>query len=690
MTPYASLIVRAAAAAATKGAAPAKGGQTAADKAEKARQVIASLRKQSYESNSIIPTGVTRTYNYIAAGVLGLFVLRHVLRQVHWFVLARRARVARETAVVTSEKGSHAVLVERPTLLRLSDTVDTWMAKPLGVWPFTPEWTRMRALLVTLIVTVACLVVDTKLHTPATLRSNVPRAFSRRCGRIAAANFPLLYLFAGRNSVVVFLTGEYGLERPSVYSFEYQSVRFYHKILGFLVFLQCFVHTFSYIGYYLNGPGAESLHEEWTEMYFKFGIVALVGGAINCLIYFRFLRARMYEILLLMHLIGAVFMLVGAWYRKWRMWQAFLFRYKLGTDLARKFLYHSDRPIMRTWVWAAVGIWAFERLTRLVLHTWSFFALRQPLVNAQARVVSGAILLSIPFPSNAWSGGQHVYVSFWGIQMMKTPWVYGQSHPFSIANASGDKIDHIELVMRIKSGMTQTLAKRVASMCAQKGVESVGVLISVESPHGGLASSDLRDEGSVESLVLVAGGSGITHVSSILGQAMSQPSRVLKKVNLIWAIQSKEQIEWIRPQLTACQDFATSTSIALSIDIYVTRHGAEALEPGTLPSIEEVVSPGASSSNDDSGLTTPCEIPERKYSFGEEAKGDYFMGPFVRVHRGRPDTTRLLSQAIESDEQRFGRALIVSCGPDTLNEEVRLAAREFDSSVEVQIAKFDF
>ncbi|KDE07053.1 hypothetical protein MVLG_02629 [Microbotryum lychnidis-dioicae p1A1 Lamole] len=639
MTPYASLIVRAAAAAATKSAAPAKGGQTAADKAEKARQVIASLR-------------VTRTYNYIAAGVLGLFVLRHVLRQVHWFVLARRARVARETAVVTSEKGSHAVLVERPTLLRLSDTVDTWMAKPLGVWPFTPEWTRMRALLVTLIVTVACLVVDTKLHTPATLRSNVPRAFSRRCGRMAAANFPLLYLFAGRNSVVVFLTG-----------FEYQSVRFYHKILGLLVFLQCFVHTFSYIGYYLNGPGAESLHEEWTEMYFKFGIVALVGGAINCLIYFRFLRPRMYEILLLMHLIGAVFMLVGAWYH---------------------------RPIMRTWVWAAVGIWAFERLTRLVLHTWSFFALRQPLVNAQARVVSGAILLSIPFPSNAWSGGQHVYVSFWGIQMMKTPWVYGQSHPFSIANASGDTIDHIELVMRIKSGMTQTLAKRVASMYAQKGVESVGVLISVEGPHGGLASSDLRDEGSVESLVLVAGGSGITHVSSILGQAMSQPSRVLKKVNLIWAIQSKEQIEWIRPQLTACQDLATSTSIALSIDIYVTRHGAEALEPGTLPSIEEVVSPGASSSNDDSGLTTPCEIPERKYSFGEEAKGDSFMGPFVRVHRGRPDTIRLLSQAIESDEQRFGRALIVSCGPDTLNEEVRLAAREFDSSVEVQIAKFDF
>ncbi|SCZ93912.1 BZ3500_MvSof-1268-A1-R1_Chr6-3g08979 [Microbotryum saponariae] len=652
MTPYASLMVRAAAAAAaTNGAGPAKGGQTAADKAEKARQVIASLR-------------VTRIYNYIAAGVLGLFVLRHVLRQVHWFVLARRARVARETAVTTSEKGSHAVLVDRPALLRLSDTVDTWMAKPLGVWPFTPEWTRMRALLVTLIVTVACLVVDTKLHTPATLRSNVARAFSRRCGRMAAANFPLLYLFAGRNSVVVFLTGEYGLERRSVYSFEYQTVRFYHKILGFLVFLQCFVHTFSYIGYYLNGPGAEALHEEWTETYLKLGIVALVGGAINCLIYFRFLRVRMYEILLLMHAIGAVFMLVGAWYH---------------------------RPIMRTWVWAAVGIWAFERLTRLVLHISSFFALRQPLVNAQARVVSGAILLSIPFPSNAWSAGQHVYVSFWGIQMLKTPWVYGQSHPFSIANASGDKIDHIELVMRIKSGMTQSLAKRVASLCAQKGVESVGVLVSVEGPHGGLASSDLKDEGAVESLVLVAGGSGITHVSSILGQAMAQPSRVLKKVNLVWAIQSKEQIEWIRPQLTACQELASSTSIALSIDIYVTRHGAEALEPGTLPSLEDVSPGGASSSsNDDSGVTTPSEMPERKYSFGEEAKGDPSVGPFVRVHRGRPDTIRLLSQAIESGEQRFGRALVVSCGPDTLNEEVRLAAREFDSSVEVQITKFDF
>lgn len=54
----------------------------------------------------------------------------------------------------------------------------------------------------------ACLVVAVSTRGDVTLNANAARAFSRRAGRVAVANFPLLYSFAGRNSIIHILTGE--------------------------------------------------------------------------------------------------------------------------------------------------------------------------------------------------------------------------------------------------------------------------------------------------------------------------------------------------------------------------------------------------------------------------------------------------------------------------------------------------
>jgi hypothetical protein len=55
-------------------------------------------------------------------------------------------------------------------------------------------------------------VIATALINPATAKSNVARAFSRRCGRIATANYPLLFAMAGRSNPVSLFTGTFPLD----------------------------------------------------------------------------------------------------------------------------------------------------------------------------------------------------------------------------------------------------------------------------------------------------------------------------------------------------------------------------------------------------------------------------------------------------------------------------------------------
>ena len=54
---------------------------------------------------------------------------------------------------------------------------------------------------------------STHLHSEQSAASSIARAFSRRCGRMAVANYPILFCFAGRNSVIARLTGEFATAR---------------------------------------------------------------------------------------------------------------------------------------------------------------------------------------------------------------------------------------------------------------------------------------------------------------------------------------------------------------------------------------------------------------------------------------------------------------------------------------------
>ncbi|GAA5981975.1 hypothetical protein JCM10908_004689 [Rhodotorula pacifica] len=597
--------------------------QTAAQKAakaEKTRQKALNLR-------------YTNIYAYLIGALLGFFVLRNLLLTFFRFLDDRRQKNRGE--VVEKQPGQlrgDERYAQKLAVLRWSDRIDQLLTRPVRGFPI--EWTYLRFLLVTVIVvinTVFCIVGSTHLHSAQSAGSSIARAFSRRCGRMAIANYPILFCFAGRNSVIARLTG-----------FSYQSLRFYHMLLGAIAFILSFIHTFAYIAHYTIWQGVEHLHEEFTESYFKWGIVALVFLLVNCVFGLKWLRRRSYEIFLALHVVGAALILAGTWYH---------------------------RDICQKWVYAAVGIWIAERGLRIVHHFVTFHGrrlfVRPAVIRARASVVAGAIKLAVPAYGQKWTAGQHCYISFWGLDLIKRPWMYGaaQAHPFSIANVPIDgEQDEMRFVMRVHSGITRALARKIEARALAAGSAEVDCYVSLEGPHGGC--TPIAD---FDTLLLIAGGSGITHPLSMVEHACAAAvagKTTVRKISLIWAMHRAAQVEWARETLEAAGSLAQKANIELQIKVFVTR----------------------SEAGDESGASS---LDERSDDWADEKEpsGEPFAlaGRSLRFH-GRPDVFAEVASAVSDS----GRTLVVACGPAQLAGDVAKAAAPYvGADVEVEIARFE-
>lgn len=69
---------------------------------------------------------------------------------------------------------------------------------------------------------------------PKAARLSTLQFFAVRTGRVAVANFPIVFLFAGRNNPVTWVTGV-----------PYQTIRTYHKLTGLCCFIETLLHTFA-------------------------------------------------------------------------------------------------------------------------------------------------------------------------------------------------------------------------------------------------------------------------------------------------------------------------------------------------------------------------------------------------------------------------------------------------------------
>ena len=171
-----------------------------------------------------------------------------------------------------------------------------------------------------------------------------------------------------------------------------------------------------------------------------------------------------------------------------------------------------DAPTLALYTWIAIGFWIYERITRILqLFMTRLFRFRAPLVQARAVLIEGAIVLRVPF-KGTWKPGQHAYLSFWDSAFIRTPHMFCQQHPFSIANVPGasevdatGKIHEMMFVLKTRDGMTSILERKLQT----SNTGMMPLWVAVEGPYGGSVDTEQFDE-----ILLVAGGSGITHCTS--------------------------------------------------------------------------------------------------------------------------------------------------------------------------------
>lgn len=313
---------------------------------------------------------------------------------------------------------------------------------------------------------------------------------------------PSLMLFAGRNNFLQYVTG-----------WKYSRFVLIHKWLARIVTLLTMLHT---IGVTFNGKGVGNYETRNSRAYVQWGYVAFIAMIIMCVQAMSFLRKNNYETFLLMHIILAVFAIVGGWI-------------------------HCEENVFEDYYTCAAVVWAFDRFVRLV--RMMTFGVRSALVELK---VDETLKVTVERPT--WwkaSPGAHAFVSFF------RPTMFWQSHPFTVMSVDEKTIT---FCMKIKGGFTHGLMQYLVNQPGQKAQ----VKISVEGPYGGHLSLSRYDRN-----VMISSGHGIPGLyAEALDLAAKQENSSIK---FIWIIRQFKSIEWFYEELMKLNH------PNISLDVYVTR-----------------------------------------------------------------------------------------------------------------------
>ncbi|KAM0786762.1 hypothetical protein ACM66B_002197 [Microbotryomycetes sp. NB124-2] len=487
-------------------------------------------------------------------------------------------------------------------------------------------------------------------HTPL---SNQMHAVAHRCGFLSLAQVPFIFALTGRNSVVQHVTG-----------IDYLQLRFVHKSMAFWMSFEALLHTVEAClarAEFFGGKGVYTLF--FHNQYGQTGIVLTVGMLVLLAFSAKIVRRRCYELFLVAHVLGAVFILVGLF---------------------------NHVPRARIWVWVPIGIWIFERGARLVqvlsITIANRWMPRSPLRRASALLKDGAIILRVPY-KGTWSAGQHAYLSFPGLAL-------GQSHPFSIANVPSDfnltetEADCHEMlfVMGVRQGVTATVAKHLDQYTSR----SADLKVMLEGPLGISPNHD-----SFDNVLLLAGGTGITHIASLLADLTLKAVRCktrVRKIKLVWTVRTVDQCSWVMPELLEAARVASMAGVSLAIDFYITRgslglahdrqvtflpahHGSRNNSVSSIGSFDDLYFPQGDYS----------KFSSRRSSMVGDNTLDSLLecGADAAFRQGRPDIPHIASSFVKGGLR--GQTLISVCGPPKMATTVALESNKLARSYRVSV-----
>ncbi|KAI0977137.1 ferric reductase like transmembrane component-domain-containing protein [Xylaria arbuscula] len=219
-----------------------------------------------------------------------------------------------------------------------------------------------------------------------------------RTGTLSLVNISIAILFAGRNNLLIAITG-----------WSQTTFLTLHRWVARVATLQAIAHSAVYTLAYIDPgyDGATPYSVEAAEPFYWWGIIATVAVSLAAAFAVLPLRIALYELFLTVHIILIILTLVACWYH---LVPHFGFEYGY-----------------QVWLYICFGFWSADRLARLVRIGYY-----NRLLDAKATVeaIPGCNILQITVFPRTLRGigpGQHTFLYFPALGKL---W---ESHPFSIA-----------------------------------------------------------------------------------------------------------------------------------------------------------------------------------------------------------------------------------------------------------------
>ncbi|KAK9370588.1 ferric reductase NAD binding domain-containing protein [Lipomyces kononenkoae] len=348
-------------------------------------------------------------------------------------------------------------------------------------------------------------------ETPKAWAIQVARFYANRSGIMATTMIPLLFLFGGRNNIMMFITG-----------WSQETFKLFHRWIGRMIFVQSIVHGAGFTSYYIMIGGFETYYNNMIVNYANLWGIIIIAVASVIMIQAAYpFRHYWYEIFIVGHVVLAGVFLAG-----------------LRVHLANHgFSYYA---------YAALAVWGFDRVARIVR-----IVLAGATTRAQVCAYGNATYLlvkpSVHFKARP---GQYVY-----LYVMRNR--FWESHPFSVMDSKGD--GSYVLVAKAQASMTKRLLK-----CADKEPGNDNAIrVWVEGPYGKTYPVTRYD-----TVLLVAGGIGVTAIMSY-ALDLTRTSRSGQHVVLYWTVREAESLNWVKEQLEELEQGGV-----VNVKIFITAEGS--------------------------------------------------------------------------------------------------------------------
>ncbi|KAF2024347.1 ferric-chelate reductase [Setomelanomma holmii] len=544
-----------------------------------------------------------------------------------------------------------------------------------------------------------------------------------RCGVVTVGQIPLIFLLAGKNNIIGYLSGV-----------SYERLNWLHRWSARTMLLTATIHMgyfftswarYNYIGWKLKNDNIS-----WKGMTAWSVLVWIVFSSMTPI------RGWCYELFLIQHLISfAIF--IG-------------------------FVYIHVPADFKVYVWIPVALFFFDRTIRALRALYANLSIFHPKLRKQGQ--AGGILscraeitplphdttrVVIHNPPISWTPGQHVFLSCQSIALL-------QNHPFTIASIPTD--GRMEFLIKSESGGTRHFFRHATKANRQPEKATRGRTVMIEGPYG-----CIRPLRQFDSVVLLAGSTGVTFTKPLLSDILQgwkvrsrlkegssklslfgrQDGAATRHVRFAWVVKSKGQLSWFSEQLSSvAAEFGslqeTLRDIKLELTIYVTcdesfteqhnsllsaftapnhteasqsgvQHGAvqyrsqsQSAGQKEMTEKDEIRESVSSTSSESDGLigkkctcrtavdetsthdARPCccstsmkvvdvDTSSRPTSHASlvpslNSKPTLFIHPSIKMYSGRPKTRDIIRRTLE---QALGESAVVVCGPQGLVSDVK-------------------